>query len=147
MLEINLQFFGGRGSGGGKRTGGGGGSAKASAKEKRISNSMQASKVNDLKEASAWKEGTYTVDDGTYVEESKVEYRTNSNGFTQLYIDGNYSGSEVQVLKFGPDAGKYSARNLSGELKVTASAKVAAKWAFGSPKDEPETWKLKTRKK
>lgn len=121
MLKIKLQFFGGRGGGGGKGSGGGGAAG-------------EAARASAIQNNQSFPAGNYEYEGDTY----KIGY-TKPNRTNEIYqtVDGHVTGnSHVQVMVEGQDSGKYRAYNESGSVKVTGSAKVASKWAFGTPKDQ-----------
>lgn len=125
MLELGLQWFGGRGSGGGKGSGGGGGGGGAAG---------EAARVSAVQNNKSFPAGEYEYEGETY----KVDYtRPNEANEIHQTIDGQVmSNGRVQVMVEGQDNGKYRAFNENGSVKVTGSAEAAAKWAFGTPSDQ-----------
>lgn len=127
MVDMNLQYFGGRGSGGGKGGAGGGGAQNAN--EKAIMSAAEKTFAT----------GTYVSEDG---DEYVVEYVRQKGGIIQQTIDGhNYGGSIVVEASTVGDTKKYIARDPSNATRFTNSASEAAKFAFGKPSDEG--WKRK----
>lgn len=127
MINILLQFFGGRGGGGsggarGGRAGGGGGSVE--------------SRESAIKNNSVFPAGTYEYDG----DEFKIGYKVRSGHKIYQTSDGRVTDdSHVQVLVEGSGAGKYRAVNSYGVSKTTGSAAEAARWAFGTPADQELT--------
>lgn len=118
MIEYELQFFGGRGSGGGK---GGGGKSGG------------GTKLEMDTATKSFPAGIYVDEDG---EEYEISYRKRGNSYEQV-IDGKpYGGVIRDYSKKSGDTWQYEAEEPGGRHIHTNSLVDAGKFAFGSPKDE-----------
>lgn len=116
-MKMNLQTFGGRGSGGGKRSGEGGGG-----------NTVPDSVRNAVEKQ--FPSGTYKSEEGDLY---RVSYEVDGLSIEQR-VDGGLFGGSIRVH---PDGGsKYLATNLEGRSRYTNSLAEATKYAFGKPSDE-----------
>lgn len=100
MLEINFQFFGGRGSGGGK--GGGGGSARSGSSKEKITEGFEGSytKGSSVK---------FTEGGSRYTTEDRVRIPKNADKTIDRQVKSNGDGTATQThIVKGSDGNLYA---------------------------------------
>lgn len=104
MLQIGLQYFGGRGSGGGKRTGGGGKSATVTAEQKTVNGAKKV--FNKYKsEDIVWTKNKLNTMKKDLREEGFESFMITSDGYgfePKMYAFNSRSRSKATVVvEFG----------------------------------------------
>lgn len=121
MMHLNLQFFGGRGSGGGRNSGGGGGGSSKSSGGGMSSVKEQAQKT--------FPSGTYQLKGSD--DEYEISYKSTKSSITQ-YSDG----VEIASVTLDKQTGLYRVDAAFSATRFTKSASEAAKIAFGTPSEQ-----------
>lgn len=115
MLEINFQFFGGRGSGGGK---GGGGSAKSGSSKNALGIEKEFSEFQDLK--------MYTWTDGS---------RHGKKDTGELLGDVYNNTTPVKNFKSDDDNLKATIKSKSGDIELSVKNGTLAHREFSRYED------------